>query len=62
MLSDILYDIDCDMGSEWENKAYIDLYKTIQCAFALYFNKYRKSECKELSDTYGKNQKFYFNF
>ena len=62
MLSDILYDIDCDMGSEWANKAYFDLYKAIQGAFALYFNKYRKSEHKELTDTYGKNQKFYFNF
>ena len=58
MLSDILYDIDCDMGSEWENNAYTDLYKAIQGAFALYFNKYRKYECKTLTDTYGNNQKF----
>ena len=62
MLSDILYDIDCDMGSEWENNAYTDLYKTIQGAFALYFSKYRKCECQTLTDTYGNNQKFYFNY
>ena len=62
MLSDILFDIDCDMGSEWENKAYFDLYKTIQGAFTLYFNKYRKCEYTKLTDKYNKNQKFYFNF
>ena len=62
MLSDILYDIDCDMCSEWENNAYIVLYKTIQGAFALYFSKYRKCENKILTDTYGNNQKFYFNY
>ena len=62
MLSDTLYDIDNEMGSEWENKAYADLYKTIQGAFALYFNKYRKCERTTLTDTYGKNQKFYFNY
>ena len=62
MLSDILYDIDCDMGSEWENNAYTVLYKTIQEAFTLYFSKYRKCECKALTGTYGNNQKFYFNY
>lgn len=61
MLSDILYDIDCDMGSEWENNAYTDLRKAIQEAFTLYFSKYRKCECKRLTDAHG-NQKFYFNY
>lgn len=62
MLSDILYDIDCDMGSEYENKAYTDLYKTIQGAFVLYFRKFRKCENIILRDMYGNNQKFYFNY
>ena len=62
MLSDTLYDIECDMGSEWENNAYIELYKAIQGAFTLYFRKYRKCECKTLTDTYGSNQIFYFNY
>lgn len=62
MLSDILYDIDCDMGSEWENSAYTDLYKAIQGAFALYFKKFRKCENITLTDMYGNNQKFYFNY
>ena len=62
MLSDILSDIDGNMGSEWENNAYTDLYKAIQGAFALYFSKYRKGECKALTDINGKVQKFYFNY
>lgn len=62
MLSDILYDIDCDMGSEWENNAYNELRKTITVAFDLYFNKYRKCEFIKLIDKYGNNQKFYFNY
>lgn len=61
MLSDILNDIDCDMGSEWENTAYKTLYDTISNAFKLYFEKYRKSEIVTIRDLYGVNQRFYFN-
>lgn len=62
MLSDILYDIDCDMGSEWENNAYNELRKAINGAFALYFSKYRKSDCKVLTNLCGNHQRIYFNF
>lgn len=62
MVGDILYDIDCDMGSEWENNAYNELRKAISGAFSLYFNKFRKCECKSLANLSGSNQRIYFNF
>lgn len=62
MLSDILYDIDCDMGSEWENNAYNELRKTIIEAFNLYFSKYRKCEQKVINNLCGNNQRIYFNY
>lgn len=62
MLSDIIYDIDCNMGSEWENTAYRELYDTIRRAFTLYFSKYRKCERKVITNLCGNNQRIYFNF
>lgn len=61
MLNDILSDIDVENGSEWENNAYDELYRATREAFALYFTKYRKCECKRLTDARS-NQKFYFNY
>ena len=62
MLSDMLYDIDCDMGSEWENNAYNELRKAIIEAFNLYFSKYRKCEQKVINNLCGNNQRIYFNY